>query len=102
MAVSNVAYSQTAPGKFLVTGNIQNPTPEPREVVARGLLTFYDQTPPKGDVPLFSLRKDTTMVLAAGETRALEVLLINEGGMPRGALRVEPVIRVRRQRIWNY
>ena len=100
--VSNVGYAESAPGKFLVTGNLQNPTRETREIVVRGLLTFYDKTAPKGDVPIFVLRKDVTIILKAGEGRSVEISLINEGGMPRGALRIEPVLRVRRQRIWNY
>ena len=100
--VNNVSYSQTAPGKFVVTGDVQNPTPEPREIVVRGLLSFYDQSVAKGDAPLFSLRKDTTIVLAPSENRTIEIQLINEGKMPRLALRIEPVLRVRRQRVWNY
>ena len=100
--VNNVAYVQTAPGKFTLSGNIQNPTSEPREIVVRGILSFYDQSVRKGDVPLFTLRKDTTIVLTSSESRLLEIPLMNEGEMPRGAVRIEPVIRVRRQRIWNY
>ena len=51
---------------------------------------------------LFALRKDMTVILKAGETRTLEVPLINEGSMPRGDIRIEPMMRVRRQRVWNY
>ncbi len=102
IGVSNVSYSENAPGTFSVKGTLQNPTPEPREVVMRGQLTFYDQTAPKGDLPLFSLRKDTTLVLKPNESREVEVSLINEGAVPRGALRIESMIRIRRQRIWNY
>ena len=102
IVISGTNYSETAPGKYLLAGSVQNPTQETREVVVRGLLTFYDRTSPQGDVPLFVLRKDMTFILKAGETRPIEMPLINEGGMPRGALRVESLIRVRRQRIWNY
>lgn len=102
ISVSNISYSETEPGKFLLSGDLQNPTQEPREVVIRGLLTVYDQTAPKGDLPLFALRKDMTLILRSGEGRTVEIPLINEGGTPRGALRIEPLIRVRRQRVWNY
>ena len=102
ISVSSVAYSEKAPGKFLVTGTLQNPSPEAREVVVRGQLTFYDQSVPPGDIPLFILRKDTTLILKPSGSQSVEVPLINEGGLPRGALRIEPMLRVRRQRVWNY
>ncbi len=102
ISVVNIEYSQTSSDKFLLIGTLQNLTPEPREVILRGQLVFYDTASPKGDLPLFILRKDMTVILRGGESLPVEIPIINEGKIPRGSFRIEPMLRVRRQRLWNY
>jgi hypothetical protein len=100
--ITNVAARQKTPGKFILTANVANSTGEPREVVFRAQLTFYDKTSPPGDLPATVVQKDFTIILKAGQERSLEVPIILEGKLPPGSLRMEPSLRIRRQREWMY
>lgn len=93
---------QLGPTRFRLTTAVTNQTDEPREVTLRAQISLYDQTVPKGDVPVSLFRKDKTFILRAKETRQLDELFVGEGLPAKGALRFEPYVRVRRQRVWNY
>ena len=100
--IENISLQMETPNKYLLFGNVKNETDKTKEVILRGQLTFYDRSSPKGDVPAAIIRKDITIILKAGEARNLEIILLNEGTTPEGALRMEPNIWLRRQKDWNY
>ncbi len=100
VSVDNVSLQQTQPFQYKVTGKVVNATEEPREVVLRAQAVFYDETAPKGDLPIRVLRKDITLVLRASETREVQAVLFEEGRLPDVRFRVEPELRIRRQRLW--
>ncbi len=100
--IRNVNWEPKGAGKFFLGAEVTNMTSEPREAILRAQLSFYDKASPHGDVPLSILRKDTTIILKAYEKRRLELILIDEGSPLQAELRIEPSLRLRRQRVWNY
>ena len=100
--VEGVSVDVAAPGRYVLSGTIRNRTEDPREVTFRAQVTAYDKSSPKGDVPVIVIRKDQTIILRPREKRKIEVTLFDEGIPPEGSLRYEPMIRVRRQRLWFY
>lgn len=102
IAIQDVMINRIAEDKYEVTGNVINQTEQPRELVLRGQVTFYDRTAPKGDKPVMILRRDITQVLKVKESRIVKILLIDEGATEETSLRPEPMLRVRRNRIWHY
>jgi len=93
---------QLSEDRYNVLASIANKTPEPREIILRYALYFYDRSAPSGDIPIMVIRKDRTIILKRREQRTIKTLLIREGGQERGAFRLEPKVRLRRQRPWNY
>ena len=104
ISVRNVRLQDKPPFQYIVRGTVVNETDHDREVVLRAQVVMYDQTAPKGDLPVRVLRKDKTIILKASESREVEMNVIQEGNMPDVRFRAEPVLRVRRQRLWivNY
>ncbi len=100
--IQNITASQSAADKYMVAGKVTNQSKEPRELVLRGQLTFYDRTAPKGDKPVMILRRDVTKVFKPGQTRRVKIPLIDEGATEKTSVRYEPMLRIRRNRIWNY
>ena len=100
--IEKVGLRTFSPDHYFVTGQVSNTTQDSREVVLRAQVLFYEKGSPKGDIPAMILRKDRTLVLRPLETRKVKTRLLNEGDLPRSELRLEPVLRVRRQRPWNY
>ncbi|MBN1689343.1 MAG: hypothetical protein JW893_09590 [Candidatus Omnitrophica bacterium] len=100
--IQHVAAKQRTPSKYVLTAELVNDSGEDKEVILRGQITFYDKAAPKGDLPVTSVRKDVSVVLRKYETRNFETLLIIEGTPPVGSLRMEPSLRIRRSREWNY
>ena len=100
--IENVQAKRLEHDRWEATALVMNVTEEPREVVLRGQITFYDQTAPKGDLPVSILRKDLTLILKPDEVRPVKIHFIDEGGAPKGSLRLEPFFRIRRQRVWSY
>ena len=100
--VDKIRYEEKKANFYVLSGTLTNDGGSPREAVVRGQLTFYDKASPKGDVPVAVVRKDITVVLRTGEIRNLEIPLYNEGRMPAGSFRAEPMLRIRREREWNY
>lgn len=104
ISVVNVCLQDKPPFQYIVRGTVVNETAQDREVVLRAQVVMYDQTAPQGDLPVRVLRKDKTIILKASESREVEMKVIQEGRMPDVRFRAEPVLRVRRQRLWivNY
>ena len=100
--ISNVAYTDVAADRFDVAGTLTNSSSETREVVVRAQMTLYDRAAPRGDKPIAVIQKDTTHILKASETRDIRVRLINEGSPIRESIRKEPMMRIRRNRVWHY
>lgn len=100
--IDSLAVQEYPPHHYDVSAMMNNKTAETREVVLRAQLFFFEQAAPPGDLPVMILRKDETVVLKAGKRRSITVKLIHEGKLPKGSLRMEPEIRIRRQRVWNY
>ncbi len=100
--VESVRIETQSPGNYWLVGTVRNTTSEAREVTLRAQIVFFDRAAPEGDLPVALLRKDRTEILRAGEAREVRVTLLNEGTPPRGDLRLEPLLRIRRQRLWNY
>lgn len=100
--IHDVEAELLGPGKYLVRGSIFNGSDTPREITLRAQVTLYDRTSPKGDKPVSIIRKDFIIVLRTEETRELKISLLNEGTLPKGALRIEPMLRIRREREWMY
>ena len=102
ISILNVHIQETPPFQYIVRGTVVNETAQEREVVLRAQAVMYDQTAPKGDLPIRVLRKDKTLILRPSEKREVEMTLIHEGRMPDVRFRVEPVLRIRRQRPWLF
>ena len=102
IVIEGVSAEQRTPTKYLVVGKVRNRTQESREVILRAQVVFYDKAAPKGDVPAANVWKDVTLVIWPNENRKIEIPLILEGGKPAGSLRMEPGLRLRRQREWMY
>lgn len=100
--ITNISAREVSEGHYVLEGLVSNKTTNPKELVLRAQITFYDRTAPRGDLPLAVLRKDITIILKSGEERSLQIPLINEGKRWHGAVRLEPFLRIRRQRAWNY
>ena len=100
--IEGVTVENQSPSRYVLSGSVTNASEETREVVLRGQIVFYERGTPEGDLPIAVLRKDITQVLTPWETRGLKILLLNEGAVPKTALRTKPVLRIRRQRVWNY
>ena len=100
--VDDVTYKQERQDVYTVTGYLKNEVSESREFVLRAQLAFYDTVSPAGDLPAAVLRKDITVVVTSGAGRQVAVTLINEGRMPRGSYRIVPMIRIRRERTFEY
>jgi hypothetical protein len=93
---------QEPPDHYYVLGSVTNTTDKTREVILRAQVLFYDKAVPKGDLPVIVLRKDMTLILKPREKKELRIPILKEGFLPRLDLRVEPQLRLRRQRVWNY
>ena len=102
ITLDSVRVLEQSAGHFQLTANVANTTSETREVILRGQITFYDRAVPAGDVPVMILHKTVALVLKNGESRAIDMTLLNEGTWPKGSLRMEPSMRIRREREWNY
>lgn len=102
IVIDGISLEQDPPDHYYVIGTVVNATNEPREVILRAQVLFYDNAVPKGDLPVIVLRKDKTMILKAQEKKTLRIPILKEGVLPRLDLRVEPQLRLRRQRVWNY
>lgn len=100
--IQNVGVQDKPPFQYIVRGTVINTTTQDREVVLRAQVVMYDQTAPKGDLPVRVLRKDQTIILKASEQRVVELPVMQEGRMPDVRFRVEPVLRIRRQRPWLF
>lgn len=100
--IEHVAVQNQSADRYEVTAVISNESDDSREVTVRAQVFFFSKVSPKGDKPAMILRKDETMVLLPGENRKFRVLLLNEGSFPKERLRIEPEVRIRRQRVWNY
>ena len=102
VTVKDYAVQNESLGRYEVTATLCNRTRDSREVTLRAQIFFFEKASPKGDKPAMILRKDETVVLFPEETRKITVPLLNEGSFPKARLRVEPEVRIRRQRVWNY
>ncbi len=104
ISVLDIHLQEKPPFQYIVRGTVVNETQQDREVVLRAQVVMYDQTAPKGDLPVRVLRKDKTIILKGSEKREVEMTVIQEGRMPDVRFRAEPVLRIRRQRLWiiNY
>ena len=100
--IEQTAVQEIPPDRYEMTALVRNKSTDSREVVLRAQLFFFDEASPPGDIPLMILRKDETIVLKNEESRMVRIRLINEGTLPKSRLRLEPEIRIRRQRPWNY
>ncbi len=100
--LSAPTLEQEPPDHYYVLGEVTNTTDKTREVILRAQVVFYDKAVPKGDLPVMVLRKDMTLILKSKEHKELRIPILKEGFLPRLDLRVEPELRLRRQRIWNY
>ena len=100
--IQGTRYVERTSDRYFLEGLIENTTEDPREVVVRAQLSFFERGVPAGDVPVFILRKDLTLILKPGEGREMKIPLVDEGTRPKTALRIEPMLRVRRQREWVY
>ena len=100
--IQNVSVEAQSASRYVLNGTVENTTPETREVILRGQVAFYEKASPEGDLPVAILRKDVSMVLKSKESRLLHIILLNEGTAPKGSLRLQPILRIRRQRPWNY
>ncbi len=100
--IKNISLEELPPFQYKVKGLVSNNTGQAREVVLRGEVVVYDRSAPKGDVPVRVLRRDSTIVLKAREKRIVTLDFLLEGRMPDVPLRNQPVLRVRRQKPWNY
>jgi hypothetical protein len=99
--IDGVGIQEKPPFQYFLNGTVSNQTTDIREVVLRGQVVFYDRTAPKGDLPVRVLRKDITLILRPSESRNVQMQFFLEGNLPKTPLRVEPVLRQRRQRIWE-
>lgn len=102
VTLQKISSKQLSFERYEISAVIYNQTPEPREVVLRAQIFFFEDFAPKGDKPAMILRKDETIILKRREGRAIKIILINEGDLPKAKLRLKPEIRIRRQRVWNY
>lgn len=100
--ISDVTVKESTDKRFVVEGRLTNMTEESRDVIFRAQLFFYDKTAPKGDLPVSILRRDKNIVLKPWESRKVNEVFVSEAKSPRGSLRLEPLMRIRRQREWNY
>lgn len=100
--ISETAVKELSADKFLVSAVLRNAYKSTREVTLRAQIFFFEKASPKGDKPAMILRKDETIVLRPQEVRKIHVKLINEGTRPKARLRLEPEVRLRREREWNY
>lgn len=100
--VTNLSAAKLAWDQFQLHAEIENRTEVDQEVVFRAQITFYDRSAPVGDLPVSILRKDFIKILKVREKKVITVDLINEGSAIPGAVRMEPMLRVRREREWNY
>ena len=102
ISILDVKVQEKPPFQYKVHGTVVNETAQDREVVLRAQVVLYDLTAPKGDLPVRVLRKDITVILKASEKRNVEMTLIHEGRMPDVRFRIEPLLRMRRQRLWIF
>ena len=102
ITLQDIHLQEKAADRYSLEGKAVNTTEEPREVILRGIISFFDRSAPPGDIPVMSLQKDVTIILKSHEERDLSFEMINEGAKPQGALRTEPLIRIRRERVWKY
>ncbi len=101
--IENVLIDAKSPLRhYELSAAAANSSEAPRDVILRGQIAFYDKAAPQGDVPVMILRKDMNVVLRAKESRTVRFDLLNEGAVPVGSLRLEPSVRIRRNREWNY
>ncbi|MSR77362.1 MAG: hypothetical protein EXS63_03950 [Candidatus Omnitrophica bacterium] len=100
--ISEVSAREKEPLRFELQANITNTTQETREVILRAQIEIFDRMVPRGEQPLSVFRKDQSLILKSGETRPLRVEFVGEGLPPKGVTRIEPALRIRRQRVWNY
>lgn len=100
--ISEVTLEQKSFQDHQLSAKVQNTTNESREVTLRAQIFFFNRNSPPGDLPINILRKDHVMVLKPQEIRNLEVKFVEEGGHRLEPLRLEPQVRVRRQREWKY
>lgn len=102
IAITDLQAERIENSRYHLKAQIMNTSSETREIVLRSQIEIFDQNAPRGDLPLSILRKDKNWVLKPGESRVLEEDFLAQGTALKGALRIEPKLRVRRNRIWNY
>ncbi len=100
--IQDISAKEIAPQRFTLKYHVSNATVDSREVVLRSQIEVFDRAVPAGDLPVNILRKDQTLVLKPGESRDMSVDFVGQGQPAKGDLRVSPVVRIRRQRVWNY
>ncbi len=100
--IEDVFVKTDPPDRYTVGATVSNQTDKPREVTLRAQIFFFEKASPKTDKPAMILRKDLTLVLRKNESRKIRVRLLNEGTLPKERLRLEPEIRIRRQREWHH
>ena len=98
--MDDIELQQDPPFQYKVIGEVINKTAEAREVVLRAQVVFFDQSSPKGDIPVHVLRKDMTVILRGSEKRNVAAVLFQEGHPPDVRYRIEPELRIRRTRLW--
>ncbi len=102
IAISDIQAEQIENGRYHLKAQITNTTSETREIVLRSQIEIFDQNAPRGDLPVSILRKDKNWVLKPGESRALDDDFLAQGVPLKGEMRIEPLVRIRRNRVWNY
>ena len=100
--VEAVRVDDQSPSKYILKGTLVNCTIDSREVIYLAQISFYEKAAPSGDLPASILRKNGSVVLRPGERRDVAVDFVSESTPPKGSIRLEPSLRIRRQREWNY
>ena len=102
VTIDSAGYFQKTPLHYQLNGVVTNMGGNTLEVVLRGELVFYDAGVRKGDIPLRVLRKDITVIIKPGQNYPVLIDFFMEGKLPRASVRIEPVLRARRERVWLY
>ena len=100
--ISDVTAVRDSPTQHFVRANLHNTSDQMMETVVRSELAFYDRNSPEGDLPVHVLKKDQSFILKPQETLPLEAKFLEEGAPPSIPLRIEPLVRIRREREWKY
>ena len=102
LKISEVSAERESPSIHWIHASLENTATESMETTLRFRLAFYDRNSPEGDIPVNVLRKDQTIVLKPNEIRKMDVKFLEEGASPLIPVRIEPTVRIRREREWKY